>query len=172
MDLKKHIKNVEHFPKKGINFKDITTLIKDPEAFQFATDELENRLDGIDFDYIVGLDARGFIFGTPLALQMKKGFIPVRKFGKLPRETISKVIETEYSIDKISIHKDDLKKGDKVVIIDDLLATGGSVKATIEILKEMEVEIVKILFIIELTDLNGKDKLYSIPYESLVKYDI
>jgi adenine phosphoribosyltransferase len=172
MELKKYINSVMDFPKKDINFKDITPLIRDPKAFQFAIDELQKEIkkEKIEYDYVVGLDARGFIFGTPLALAERKGFVPVRKANKLPRETIEKEITTEYSVDKLAIHKHDLKPGDRVIIIDDLLATGGSMEAVIEILEEMKVIIKHIYIIIELEDLKGKERMGKYPVTSLVKY--
>ncbi|MFP4017073.1 MAG: adenine phosphoribosyltransferase [Halanaerobiales bacterium] len=159
MDLKAIIRDIPDFPKKGIIFKDITTLLKDPEAFREAINLMAEHYKNYDFDYIVGIEARGFIVGAPMAIQMGKGFIPIRKPGKLPGETISMSYELEYGSNEIEIHSDAIKEGDKVLIIDDLLATGGTVAAAVKMIKELGGELQGIGFLFELAFLNGREQL-------------
>lgn len=170
-DLKSKIRVIENFPKEGISFKDITTLLLDPDSFKVAIDSMAKELEGLEFDYILGPEARGFIMGTPLAYRMNKAFVPVRKKGKLPAETVSKTYELEYGSDSLYMHKDSIKRGNRVVIVDDLLATGGTVKALCELLEENGVEVVKAVFLIELTGLKARDKLKGIEIHSLVQYE-
>ncbi len=172
MNLKDYVKDVKNFPKKGIDFKDITPMLQDPKAFKEVIKSFKKLIveKNIEFDYIVGLDSRGFLFGTPLAMETNKGFVPIRKKGKLPRETIQKKIVTEYSKDVIEIHKEDLKKGDKIILIDDLLATGGSMAASIELIERLEAEIQHIFFVIELPELAGSKKMKDYPVSSLLTY--
>ncbi len=170
MDLKKIIRDVPDFPEKGIIFRDITPLLQNSEALRDSIFQYEKMLEGVEFDYIVGPESRGFIFGVPLAFHLNKGFIPVRKVGKLPFETISKDYDLEYGSATIEIHKDAIKKGDRVVIVDDLLATGGTCKAMIDLIEEAGGIVEKIAFLIELKFLNGKDKLEGYNVESLVTY--
>jgi adenine phosphoribosyltransferase len=158
-ELKKIIRDVPDFPKKGIIFKDITTLIKDPSAFKNSIKLLLKECKKYSVDKIVGIESRGFIFGTPIALELKAGFVPIRKPGKLPAETISETYELEYGTDSIQIHKDAIKPGDKVIIIDDLLATGGTAQAACKLIEKCGGNPVLVAFIIELTFLNGRDKL-------------
>lgn len=172
MDLKSTIRVIEGFPKEGISFKDITTLLKDKDAFKYAVDELEKNIEGLGAEYIVGPEARGFMLGCALSYKMGLGFIPVRKKGKLPAETVSYSYEKEYGTDSIEIHKDAIKPGTKVVVIDDLLATGGTVEAVKDLLVKMGAEIVAFEFLIELTDLKGRDKLNGYKVDSLVTYNV
>jgi len=158
-ELKKIIRDVPDFPKKGIIFKDITTLIKDPSAFKNSIKLLLKECKKYSVDKVVGIESRGFIFGTPVALELKAGFVPIRKPGKLPAETISETYELEYGTDSIQIHKDAIKPGDKVIIIDDLLATGGTAQAACKLIEKCGGKPVLIAFIIELAFLNGRDKL-------------
>ncbi len=171
IDLKSKIRVIEDFPKEGISFKDITTLLLEPESFKYAIDTIKDEIKDLDFDYILGPEARGFIMGAPLAYTMDKAFVPVRKEGKLPAETISKTYELEYGTDTLYLHKDSIKKGDKVVIVDDLLATGGTVKALYELLQDIGVEVVKAVFLIELTGLKARDSLKGLDISSLVQYE-
>ncbi len=171
IDLKSKIRVIEDFPKEGISFKDITTLLLEPASFKYAIDTIQDELKDLDFDYILGPEARGFIMGAPLAYTMNKAFVPVRKEGKLPAETISKTYELEYGTDTLYLHKDSIKKGDKVVIVDDLLATGGTVKALYELLQDIGVEVVKAVFLIELTGLKARDSLKDLDIKSLVQYE-
>ncbi len=159
MDLKSKIRTVPHFPKQGIMFRDITTLLKDAQGFRRVIDEFVQRYTGIPIDVVVGLDARGFILGGAIAHQLGKGFVPVRKAGKLPAETVSHEYELEYGKDKVEIHKDAINKGDKVLVIDDLLATGGTALAATTLVKKLGGIIVECAFVVELPELKGKEKL-------------
>lgn len=170
MDLKKFIANVENFPKEGILFRDITPLMANGKAYKYATDKLIEFTKENNANVVVGPEARGFIFGCPVAYALDLGFIPVRKPGKLPRETIDLKYELEYGHNQLSIHKEDIKKGDRVLIIDDLLATGGTIKATIDLVEKQGGIVVGIGFLIELTDLKGIDLLKDYNVLSLVKY--
>lgn len=168
MDLKNLIRDVVDFPKEGIVFKDITTVLQSPEGLKASIDVIQEKLDGIECDYIVGPESRGFIFGVPVAYNMGKGFLPVRKAGKLPYETKSKEYSLEYGTATIEMHIDAIKPGDKVVIIDDLLATGGTSKAMVELIEELGGEVVKLIYLIELDFLNGREKLEGYNVESII----
>ena len=170
MDLAPLIRNVPDFPKAGIQFKDITTLLQNAEAFKYVIDGWKQRYDGEQLSAIVGADARGFIFGGALAYAMKLPFIPVRKKGKLPAETISEDFELEYGTDTLEIHVDAVQEGDRVVLIDDLLATGGTMAAMANMVERLGAEIVEIAFVIELPPLKGRDKLTKYPIHSLVEF--
>ena len=170
MDLKDKIRIIPDFPEQGIRFKDITTLLKDGEAFRYCIDEFANELKGVDFDLIVGPESRGFIVGTPLSYAMKKGFVPVRKPGKLPGETVKYEYKLEYGSDSLEIHRDAIKPGQKVIIVDDLLATGGTIQSTIKLVEQLGGEIVALLFLIELTYLNGRELLNNYKIRSLIQY--
>lgn len=169
-DLKKTIRDVPDFPKKGIVFKDITTLLKDQKAFKYALDILVKECKKCKPDKIAGIESRGFIFGAPVAKELGKGFIPIRKPNKLPAETISQSYELEYGTDSVEIHKDAIAKGERVVLIDDLLATGGTAKAASDLIKKCGGEVVLIAFCIELTFLNGREKLQSDNVFSIISY--
>lgn len=171
MNLKEKIRVIENFPKEGISFKDITTLISDGEALQETINQFVAYLKDKKIDAIVGPEARGFIFGVPVAYALGVGFIPVRKPGKLPGETISVNYGLEYGEDSLQIHKDAIKPGQRVAIVDDLLATGGTVEGVTKLIEEVGGEVASLGFVIELTDLNGKDKLKGYDVLSLVKYD-
>lgn len=170
-DLKEFIRNVQDFPKKGIGFKDITTLIKNGPALVEAVDQLAGLFADRQAELIVGVESRGFIFGTAMAYKMGLGFVPVRKPGKLPAETIREEYELEYGTDAIEMHHDAIQKGQKVLIIDDLLATGGTVSATTRLVERMGGDIVGIGFLIELDFLKGRDKITQYDVKSLVHYD-
>lgn len=170
MDLKKVIRTIENYPIEGVMFRDITTVLKDKEALKCSVDEMTKIISDLEFDYILGPESRGFIFAMPIAYNMNKGFIPVRKAGKLPAETISKEYELEYGRATLEIHKDALKKGDKVIIVDDLLATGGTCKAIIELVESIGVEVVGLVFFIELEELKGREVLNGYSIKSIVKY--
>lgn len=171
MDLKSTIRVIEGYPIEGVSFKDITTLLKDKEAFNYSLDLLEEALEGLEFDYIVGIESRGFIFGAPLADRLNKGFIPVRKPGKLPGEIEKISYELEYGNNELEMHKDAIGKGDRVIIVDDLIATGGSAKAAAKLVETLGAEVTAFEFLIELEDLNGRDVLKDYKVISLVKYD-
>lgn len=171
MDLKDKIRVVENFPKEGISFKDITTLIGDGDALRCAIDKMAEHLKDKNVDVILGPEARGFIFGVPVAYALGVGFIPVRKPGKLPCETISMNYGLEYGSDTLQIHKDAIKKGQRVAIVDDLLATGGTIEAVAKLVEMAGGEVVALDFAIELTGLNGRDKLKGYEVMSLVDYE-
>ncbi len=170
MNLKDYIANVPDFPIKGIQFKDITPLIADGKAFKHATDLFVEFTKEIKADIIVGPDARGFIFGCPVATQLGIGFIPVRKPGKLPREVIEVTYDLEYGTNTLCLHKGDIKPGQKVLIIDDLLATGGTIEATISLIEQSGGIIAGIAFLVELEFLKGRDKLHAYNVLSLIRF--
>ncbi len=170
-DLSSKIRNVQDFPKEGIGFKDITTLLQDGPAFRRAVDALAEKYQNKSISKIVGIESRGFIFGAALAYHRGVGFVPVRKPGKLPAETISEEYELEYGTDKLEIHKDAISPGERVLIVDDLLATGGTARATANLIKKLGGEIVAIAFLIELTFLKGRDKLSPHDVLALIQYD-
>ncbi|WP_113675537.1 adenine phosphoribosyltransferase [Vallitalea guaymasensis] len=168
MDLKTLIREVPDFPKEGILFYDITTILQNPEGLKASIDQIQAKLEGIEFDYIVGPESRGFIFGVPVAYNTGKGFLPIRKAGKLPYKTKSKEYALEYGTATIEMHIDAIKPGDKVVIIDDLLATGGTSKATVELIESLGGEVVKLVYLIELDFLKGRDKLKNYDVDSII----
>lgn len=170
-DLKKYIRSIKDFPVKGIMFRDITTLLKDPDAINHTLKALLSLSDRIKIDKVVGIESRGFIFGSLLAQKLDVGFILARKPGKLPAETESETYQLEYGEDKIEIHKDAISKGDKVLIHDDLLATGGTSEAVVKLIEKLGGEVVQLSFIIELTFLNGRDKFKGYNVKSLIPYD-
>lgn len=170
MDLKSKIRNIPNFPKEGINFKDITTLFKDKEALNYTITEMARELKDKEFDIIVGPEARGFLVGAPLAYETGTGFVPIRKQGKLPAETIRYEYELEYGTDILEMHKDAIKPGQKIVIADDLLATGGTVLSTIKMIEQLGGEVVGVIFLIELEFLNGRKKLEDYDVKALIKY--
>ncbi len=166
-----YIMTIPDFPKPGVMFRDVTSLLNNPDGFQLAVDELSRRLEGVDYDLIAGIEARGFFFGSPIAYNQHKGLIAVRKQGKLPRETVAATYDLEYGSATIEIHKDSIKPGQKVVIIDDLIATGGTIEAAIRLVEQLGGEVVKVLFLVELTDFERSEKLNSYNIESLVQYE-
>ena len=172
MDLKQTVREIKDFPKEGIDFKDITTLLQDGKALKFAIDEMIADLKDKEVDLIVGPEARGFLLGTPVAYGMGVGFVPVRKPGKLPWEVESFEYDLEYGSNILEIHKDAIKPGQKVAIVDDLLATGGTIEAVAKLVEQVGGEVVALDFAIELTDLNGRDRLKGYEVMSLVQYDI
>ncbi len=167
-----YVRSIENFPEEGIIFRDITTVLKDKEGLKLAIDSMSDLLKDIEFDLIAGTESRGFILGMPLAYQLDKGFIPVRKKGKLPCETVSKEYELEYG-DKsvIEIHKDAILPGQKVVLVDDLIATGGTIEAAAQLVEELGGEVVKIIFLMELAGLNGREKLKKYDVDSVIIYE-
>ena len=170
-ELKEYIRNIPDFPEKGIIFRDITSVLQDPDSLKLAIDELEKKLEGLEFDVIAGAESRGFLFGMPLAYNLHKPFVPIRKKGKLPCETVEKTYGLEYGTATIEIHKDAIKKGDRVVLLDDLIATGGTMKAAAELVEELGGEVVKALFLIELTDLKGREVLGNYDVDSVVQFE-
>ncbi|RST76032.1 adenine phosphoribosyltransferase [Siminovitchia acidinfaciens] len=170
MDLKQYITIVPDWPQKGILFKDITTLMDNGEAFHYATDQIVEYAKEKQIDLVVGPEARGFIIGCPVAYALGVGFAPVRKEGKLPRETIKASYGKEYGKDALTIHKDAIKKGQRILITDDLLATGGTIEATIELVEKLGGVVAGIAFLIELSYLDGRKKLDNYDLLSLMKY--
>jgi adenine phosphoribosyltransferase len=170
MDLKKHVRDIQDFPHEGILFRDITTALKNPEALRAAIDSMCDLLGGTAFDAVLGPESRGFIFGVPVAYKLGKGFVPVRKAGKLPHETAAKSYDLEYGSAVIEIHKDAVQPGMRFVIVDDLLATGGTAKATAELIREMGGTVVAHIFFIELADLGGRETLAGEDVRSLLVY--
>lgn len=171
MDLKNNVRVIEGFPKEGISFKDVTTILQDKIAFKFTIDSIVNYLKDKKIDIVVGPEARGFLFGTPVAYQIGAGFVPIRKKGKLPFETMSVSYDLEYGSDELEIHKDAIKPGQRVAIIDDLLATGGTVASVAKLVELVGGEVVSIDFVIELTGLKGIEKLRGYDVMSLIKYE-
>ncbi len=169
--LEDYVTSIPDFPEPGIIFRDVTTILQDPDGLVMAVDGIRKMLDGVEYDVVVGPESRGFIFGVPVAYAEKKGFVPVRKKGKLPREVISADYELEYGTATIEMHKDSIKPGQKVVIIDDLIATGGTIEAIINLVEELGGEVVKICFIMELAGLNGREKLAGYDVDSVIIYD-
>lgn len=170
MNLKDKIRSIMDYPKEGIDFKDITTVLKDPKAFKACIDQMTGLVQGEDIDLVVGTEARGFIVGAPMALNLEAGFIPVRKPGKLPAEIVSYEYELEYGTDTVEMHKDAIKKGDKVLVVDDLLATGGTALATAKLIEELGGEVVGMVFFIELEFLEARNILKDYDIKSLVKF--
>ncbi len=170
MDFKNYIRVIPDFPQPGIRFKDITTLLKEPTAYQAAIDELKAMVKHLDIDLIAGPEARGFVIGAPLALALGVGFVPIRKSGKLPGETVEAAYDLEYGKDRLAVHKDAIKPGQKVLIADDLLATGGTIATTINLIQQLGGEVIGAAFLIELGYLDGRAKLGDIEINSLVTY--
>lgn len=171
MDIKSLIRDVPDFPIEGIIFKDITTLLKSARGLKTTSEDLFELAKGKHINKVVGIESRGFIFGGLLAEKLEAGFVPIRKPGKLPAETLSETYTLEYGEDKIEIHKDAIEPGDKVLLHDDLLATGGTMEAACKLIEKMGGEIVQISFLIELSFLKGRDKLKKYDVHSLVHYD-
>jgi adenine phosphoribosyltransferase len=170
MELKECIRDVPDFPKKGIIFKDITTLLKNPGALKKTIDLMAERYSGEHIDQVIGIESRGFIFGTALAYQLGTGFIPVRKPGKLPAQTEKVTYQLEYGTDSLEIHKDAILPGQKILIVDDLLATGGTASAVAQLVERLQGKVAGLGFIIELTFLNGRDRLKGYDVHTLIQY--
>ena len=169
--LKEYIRSIPDFPEKGIIFRDVTSILMDADGLKLAIDELAKCVEGMDFDVIAGAESRGFLFGMPLAYLLHKPFVPIRKKGKLPCETVEKTYDLEYGTATIEIHKDAIKPGDKVVLLDDLIATGGTMKAAAELVEELGGEVVEMLFLIELVDLKGREVLSKYKVDSVVQFE-
>ena len=169
-ELGERIRDIADFPKPGILFKDITTMLKDGDAFKSAVDGLLAKVKGKQIDVVVGMESRGFIFGAPIAYALGVGFVPVRKLGKLPAEVVSVEYDLEYGSATLEMHKDAMKPGSKVLIVDDLLATGGTVAGTIELVRQLQGEIVALAFLIELKALHGRDRLHGYDIATLIEF--
>lgn len=170
MELKDYIRSIQDYPKEGILFRDITTLLKDKDAFKLAIDKMAEQVKDKKIDLIVGAESRGFLIGSALAYKMNCGFIPVRKKGKLPYKTISKEYALEYGTDTLYMHEDAIKKGDNVLVVDDLIATGGTALAMIKMVEKLGGNVIGSSFLIELEELNGKKEIEKYPINILIKY--
>lgn len=168
--LEEYVRSIPDFPEEGIIFRDITSILQDKDGLHLAIDQMQAELDDIDFDVVIGPESRGFIFGVPIAYNLNKPFVPVRKKGKLPCETVEIEYDLEYGSAIIEMHKDSIKPGQKVVIIDDLIATGGTIEAITKLVEQLGGEIVKIVFLMELEGLSGRDKLKNYDIASVIKY--
>ena len=169
--IEEYVKSSPDFPEKGIIFRDVTSVLQDADGLHLAIDEMQKFLEGVEFDVIAGTESRGFIFGVPIAYNLHKAFVPVRKKGKLPRETVSAEYELEYGKAEIEMHKDAIRPGQKVVLVDDLIATGGTIEAAARLVEELGGEVVKIIFLMELEGLKGREKLKGYDVESVIHYE-
>ena len=169
--LEDYVVTIPDFPEPGIMFRDITSVIQDPDGLKLAVDGLVQEAEDLDFDLVVGPESRGFIFGVPVAYLQGKGFIPVRKKGKLPRKTVSQKYDLEYGQAEIEIHTDAIKPGQKVVIVDDLIATGGSAEAAAKLVEKLGGQVVRMVFVMELAGLKGREKLEKYDVKSLIAYE-
>ncbi len=169
--LEDYVISIPDFPEPGIIFRDVTSILQDADGLHLAIDSLQKLLEGLDFDVVVGTESRGFIFGMPLAYNLNKPFVLVRKKGKLPRETISESYDLEYGSAEIEIHKDAVKPGQKVVMVDDLIATGGTIEAAARLVERLGGEVVKMIFVMELAGLKGREKLAKYDVDSVIVYE-
>lgn len=169
--IEDYVRSIPDFPEEGIIFRDVTSVLQDADGLHLAISSMENKIRDWDFDVVVGPESRGFIFGVPIAYNLHKPFVPVRKKGKLPCETVSVEYELEYGSAVLEMHKDSIKPGQKVVIIDDLMATGGTIEAIVKLIRELGGEVVGSVFLMELKGLKGRDKLKDIRVESVISYD-
>ena len=169
--LEEYVRSIPDFPEPGIIFRDITTILQDPDGLHLASQSMQDKLKDTEFDVVVGTESRGFIFGVPIAYNLHKAFVPVRKKGKLPCETVSMEYDLEYGSAVIEMHKDSIKPGQKVVLVDDLVATGGTIEAAIKLVEELGGEVVKVVFLMELAGLKGRERLKGYEVESVLCYD-
>ena len=169
--LEDYVVSIPDYPEPGIIFRDVTSILQDAEGLKLAIDSLQEKLEGLDFDVLAGTESRGFIFGMPIAYNLHKPFVLVRKKGKLPRETVSMSYDLEYGSAEIEMHKDAIKPGQKVVLIDDLIATGGTIEAAAKLVEQLGGEVVRIVFLMELAGLHGRDKLSKYDVESVIRYE-
>ena len=169
--LEEYVRSIPDFPEPGIIFRDITTILQDPDGLHLAIQSMQDKLKDTEFDVVVGTESRGFIFGVPIAYNLHKAFVPVRKKGKLPCETVSMEYDLEYGSAVIEMHKDSIKPGQKVVLVDDLVATGGTIEAAIKLVEELGGEVVKVVFLMELAGLKGRERLKGYEVEAVLCYD-
>ena len=169
--MEEYVRAIPDFPEPGIIFRDVTSVLLDPDGLKLAVDSMIGLLDGVECDVIAGTESRGFMFGVPIAYQLGKGFIPVRKKGKLPCETISASYDLEYGSAEIEMHKDAIKPGQKVVLVDDLIATGGTLAASIELIEKLGGKVVKVVLLMELAGLKGREKLSGYEVASVITYE-
>ena len=169
--IEEYVRSIPDFPEEGIIFRDVTSILQDADGLQLSINLMQEKLKDIEFDVVVGTESRGFIFGVPVAYNMHKPFVPVRKKGKLPCETISMKYDLEYGTAEIEMHKDSICPGQKVVVIDDLIATGGTIEAAIKLIEQLGGEVVKVIFLMELAGLEGRKKLSAYDVDSVICYD-
>ena len=169
--IEEYVRSIPDFPEPGIIFRDVTSILQDADGLKLSIDLMQEKLEGLDFDVIAGTESRGFIFGVPIAYNMKKPFVPVRKKGKLPCETVSMEYDLEYGTATIEMHKDAIKPGQKVVVIDDLIATGGTIEAAFKLIEQLGGEVVKVVFLMELAGLKGRERLAGYDVESVICYE-
>ena len=169
--IEEYVRSIPDFPEPGIIFRDVTSILQDPDGLKLSIDLIQEKLEGLDFDVIAGTESRGFIFGVPVAYNLHKAFVPVRKKGKLPCETVSMDYDLEYGTATIEMHKDAIKPGQKVVLVDDLIATGGTMEAAARLVEELGGKVVKIIFLIELAGLKGRERLAKYDVASVICYD-
>ena len=169
--LEEYVRSIPDFPEPGIIFRDITTILQDPDGLHLAIQSMQDKLKDTEFDVVVGTESRGFIFGVPIAYNLHKAFVPVRKKGKLPCETVSMEYDLEYGSAVIEMHKDSIKPGQKVVLVDDLVATGGTIEAAIKLVEELGGEVVKVVFLMEFAGLKGRERFKGYEVESVLCYD-
>lgn len=165
-----YVRTIPDFPEKGIMFRDITTVLSDAEGLHLAIDEMKHLLDNVEYDVVAGTESRGFIFGVPIAYSCNKPFVPIRKKGKLPSETVEATYDLEYGQATIEMHKDSIKLGQKVVLVDDLIATGGTIEAAIKLVEELGGKVVKVIFLMELAGLKGRERLKGYDVASVISY--
>ena len=169
--IEEYVRSIPDFPEPGIIFRDITSILQDADGLRLAIDSMQELLKGVDFDVIVGAESRGFVFGAPIAYNLHKPFVLIRKKGKLPCETVSKEYDLEYGSAEIEMHKDSIKPGQKVVLVDDLIATGGTIQAAAELVESLGGQVVKILFLMELKGLKGRERLKKYDVDSVIQYE-
>ena len=169
--LEDYVRTIPDFPEPGIMFRDVTSVLQDADGFKLAVESMLKLLDGVSFDVIAGAESRGFIFGAPLAYALGKPFVLIRKKGKLPCETVSKSYELEYGTAEIEIHADAIHSGQKVVLVDDLIATGGTIEAAAQLIEQLGGDVVKIIFLMELAGLNGREKLKKYDVDAVITYE-
>ena len=168
--LEEYIRSIPNFPKEGIIFRDVTTVLQDKDGFKLAIDSMQKEIEDADFDIVIGAESRGFIFGAPIAYNLDKAFVPVRKKGKLPYKTIEQTYDLEYGQATVEIHEDAIKPGQKVVIVDDLIATGGTIEAMIKLVERLGGEVVRICCLVDLPDLKGKEKLSNYDIRTIIEF--
>lgn len=170
-ELKDYVRTIPNFPEEGVMFRDVTTVLQNPDGLKLAIDGMQEKIQDLEFDIIVGAESRGFLFGMPIAYNLNKSFVPVRKKGKLPAETISETYNLEYGQATLEIHKDAIKPGQKVVIVDDLIATGGTLEAIIKLIERLGGEVVRICCLIDLPELGGKEKIKPYQVDTVIAFE-
>ena len=169
--IEEYVRSIPDFPEPGIIFRDVTSILQDPDGLKLSIDLIQEKLEGLDFDVIAGTESRGFIFGVPVAYNLHNAFVPVRKKGKLPCETVSMDYDLEYGTATIEMHKDSIRPGQRVVLIDDLIATGGTIEAAIKLIEQLGGVVVKVVFLMELAGLKGREKLSGYDVDSVICYE-